>query len=192
MYNKTRTVPSCKSNKNLEILGQTFLIVIHSHIYPFLICSNLPYNFLQPTDFDQILKIFSDILKNDVRFTDIWLKCMRDRKAERIQNTAWMRKTYYSICAGARWYVPHFFVWNNNFLLLEQELRSDMWPGLEVSRCRKNWRYLCRCLKYTVLRLWIIKQNILSRCSKKTFISFPFNIHTVCVLCMQVTLNDKT
>ena len=160
--------------------------------YCWIVRDSEPIRLLKSPRSLSVYILISDILKNDVRFTDIWLKCMRDRKAQRIQNTAWMRKTYYSICARARWYVPHFFVWNNNFLLLEQELRSDMWPGLEVSRGRKNWRYLCRCLKYTVLRLWIIKQNKLSRCSKNTFISFPFKIHTVCVLWMQVTLNDKT
>ena len=175
----------------MEILGQIFLIVIHSHIYPFLIGSNLPDNFSQPTDFDQIWKIFSDILKNDVSFTDSWLKWGTGRHSEyRIQRVWGRLITRFALVPGDTFLI--FLHETIIFLLLEQELRSDMWPGLEVSRCRKNWRYLCRCLKYTVLLLWIIKQNELSRCRKKTFISFPFNMHTVCVLWMQVTLNDKT
>ena len=44
LYNQTRTVPLCKS-KNLEILGQIFIIVTHSHIYPFQIGSTLSDNF---------------------------------------------------------------------------------------------------------------------------------------------------
>ena len=84
----TRTVPLCKS-KNSEILGHIILIIILLHLYPFLIGSSLPNNFASPTDFDQMWKIFSDILKNDVRFTDSWLKWWTGRHSEYRMQRLW-------------------------------------------------------------------------------------------------------
>ena len=44
MYTTKLEQSLCKS-KYVEIYGQIFKIVIHSHIYPFQIGSNLPDNF---------------------------------------------------------------------------------------------------------------------------------------------------
>ena len=83
-------------------------------------------------------------------------------------NMACMRKTYYlRYCQLIRSY---FFLYEviAFFFLLDV---SRTWS---IYRCRKNWRYLTRCLKYTILRLWIIKQNEPSRCRKKIFILVAF------------------
>ena len=83
------------------------------------------------------------------------------------------------IWASASWFVHNFSVWSNYFFFLLDVSRT--WS---ISQCRKNWRYLTRCLKYTPPRLWIIKQNKLSRCVGKKYLSLsPFNIYTLYVFC---------